>query len=212
MPKSVKQTTRPVQEEPTAGPSRGELLGLRVRRLRRANGWTLAELAGRAQLATSTLSKVENNQLSLTYNNLTKLAAGLDVDIANLFTDDTVAETDGRVAVSQRGAGRRQATPNFSHEYLFADLLHKAMVPIFTAVESRSIEAFGEMDQHDGEEIIYVLEGAVDIYIGNAPPRRLRAGDSCYFDARTPHAAITVSATVACILSVTTASLSSPSH
>jgi transcriptional regulator with XRE-family HTH domain len=183
----------------------GELLGSRVRRLRQSKGWTLAELGRRAGLAASTLSKVENNQLSLTYNNLTKLASGLGIDIAALFTDETIGEGFGRVAFSPRGEGRRQDTPNFGHEFLFAELAHKQIVPLCARVKRRAIEEFGDFDQHEGDELIYVLEGAIDIYLGEAPPRRMRAGDSCYFDARVPHAAISVGPGDALILSVATA-------
>jgi transcriptional regulator with XRE-family HTH domain len=189
---------------------KNELLGLRVRRLRRQNGWTLAELARRANLATSTLSKVENNQLSLTYNNLTKLAFGLGVDIANLFTDEVVAKMSEKIEVKRRGEGLHQRSPNFDHEFLFEALSHKAMVPIVTEVRTSSLEAFGDWDQHDGEEFFFVLEGTIEIYVGSSAPERLRAGDSCYFDARFPHAAINVGRNSAFILSVTTAPSPSP--
>jgi transcriptional regulator with XRE-family HTH domain len=184
-------------------PRSNDLLGRRVRRLRREAGWTLAELAERTRLATSTLSKVENNLLSLTYNNLTKLAQGLGIDIAQLFTDDVVSPSSASVAVVNRGGGLYQTTPNFGHEYLFESLFHKRMVPIVTEVRSQTLEEFGEWDRHEGEEFIYVLEGAVEVFVGKSEPQRLRAGDSCYFDASVPHAALTVGRRPAFILSVT---------
>ena len=48
-------------------------LGERVRELRRSLGWTLEEAANRAGLARSTLSKIENGQMSPTYDALKKL-------------------------------------------------------------------------------------------------------------------------------------------
>ncbi len=75
-----------------------------------------------------------------------------------------------------------------------------------TEVRSRTIEEFGEWDRHEGEEIIYVLEGTIEIYVGKSEPQRLRAGDACYIDASFPHAAITVSRAPAYILSVTSRS------
>jgi len=184
-------------------PRSNEMLGRRVRRLRREAGWTLAELAERTRLATSTLSKVENNLLSLTYNNLTKLAQGLGIDIAQLFTDEIVSPNATNVAVVQRGGGLFQTTPNFGHEYLFEGLFHKRMVPIVTEVRSQTLDEFGEWDRHEGEEFIYVLEGTIEVFVGRSEPQRLRAGDSCYFDASFPHAALSVGRSPACILSVT---------
>ena len=51
-------------------------LGERVRELRRSRGWTLEEAATRAGLARSTLSKIENGQMSPTYEALKKLPVG----------------------------------------------------------------------------------------------------------------------------------------
>jgi transcriptional regulator with XRE-family HTH domain len=51
-------------------------LGERVRALRKAKGWTLEQAAGQAGLARSTLSKIENGQMSPTYDALKKLDAG----------------------------------------------------------------------------------------------------------------------------------------
>ena len=63
-------------------------LSERLRQLRKQNGWTLNQVSEMTALATSTLSKVENNQTSLTYDNLLKLAEGLGVDMAELFTTE----------------------------------------------------------------------------------------------------------------------------
>lgn len=184
--------------------SRGsELLGRRVRRLRREAGWTLAELASRTGVATSTLSKVENNLLSLTYNNLSKLAKGLGVDIAQLFTDEVASPHTNSMAVVRRGEGLHQRTPNFGHEFLFESIADKRMVPLVTEVRSRTLEDFGEWDRHEGEEFIFVLEGTIEIFVGQAEPQRLRAGDSCYFDASLPHAVTSIGRAAAIILSVT---------
>ena len=48
-------------------------LGMRVRELRKARGWTLEQAATQAGLARSTLSKIENGQMSPTYDALKKL-------------------------------------------------------------------------------------------------------------------------------------------
>ena len=181
------------------------MLGRRLKRMRRERGWTLAEVSARTGLAVSTLSKVENNRISLTYNNLAKLASGLELDLAHFFTGEAVQDTFGRRVVCRRGEGQLHETANFAHEYLVAQLLHRRMVPIFSRVKSRSFEAFGELDRHLGEEFVYVMEGAIELYIEPDPPLRLRAGDSCYFDARAGHASISVGSGDAVILSVVTA-------
>jgi transcriptional regulator with XRE-family HTH domain len=185
----------------------GAALGKRLKRMRRERGWTLADVSARTGLAVSTLSKVENNRMSLTYNNLARLASGLEIDLANFFTTAAVQDTFGRRVVCHRGEGQLHETANFAHEYLVAELLHRRMVPICSRVKTRDFEDFGELDRHLGEEFVYVLEGAIELYVEPEAPLRLRAGDSCYFDARAGHAAISVGPSDALILSVVSAPL-----
>ena len=61
-------------------------LGQRVRELRKARHWTLEQAAQQAGLARSTLSKIENGQMSPTYEALKKLAEGLAISVPQLFT------------------------------------------------------------------------------------------------------------------------------
>lgn len=195
----------PVETERIVG--NGAALGKRLKRMRRERGWTLADVSARTGLAVSTLSKVENNRISLTYNNLAKLASGLEIDLANFFTGAAVQDTFGRRVVCRRGEGQLHETANFGHEYLVAELLHRRMVPICSHVKARSFEEFGALDRHLGEEFVYVIEGAIALYIEPDEPVRLRAGDCCYFDARAGHAAISIGLGDALILSVVSAPL-----
>ncbi len=59
-------------------------LGEKVREIRLRNKWTLDEAAKRSSLAKSTLSKIENEQVSPTFEVVQKLAAGLGIDVPQL--------------------------------------------------------------------------------------------------------------------------------
>jgi DNA-binding XRE family transcriptional regulator len=86
-------------------------LGVRVRELRKSRGWTLEQAATQAGLARSTLSKIENGQMSPTYEALKKLAVGLEISVPQLFTPPR----DTRVAVSRNStAGCAMTVRNFS--------------------------------------------------------------------------------------------------
>ena len=76
-------------------------LGLRVRDLRKAKGWTLEQAAAQAGLARSTLSKIENGQMSPTYEALKKLAQGMDMSVPQLFTPPSRAQVSGRISVTK---------------------------------------------------------------------------------------------------------------
>ena len=55
-------------------------------------------------------------------------------------------------------------------------------------VRARSLEEFGELVRHPGEEFAYVLEGAVYLHTSLYTPVRLNVGDSIYFDSGMAHA------------------------
>ena len=167
-------------------------LGDRLRQLRKQNGWTLNQVSAMTALATSTLSKVENNQTSLTYDNLLKLAEGIGVDIAELFSTEEIRPISGRRTITRHGQARLQTTPNYDYHYHSTDLLRKRMVPIFVRVKARSIEAFGDLLRHSGEELIYVLEGVIEVHTELYEPVVLEAGESIYLDSSMGHAYVSV--------------------
>ena len=82
-------------------------LGARVRELRKERDWTLEPAANRAGLARSTLSKIENGQMSPTYEALKKLATGLGISIPQLFTAPDRDQVTGRLTVTKGATGRR---------------------------------------------------------------------------------------------------------
>ncbi|MEH0109764.1 XRE family transcriptional regulator [Tersicoccus sp. MR15.9] len=69
------------------------LVRKRIRALRVAQGWSLEELAGRANLSQSTLSRIENGQRRLALDSLVTLARALDTTLDQLVenaSDDVV--------------------------------------------------------------------------------------------------------------------------
>jgi transcriptional regulator with XRE-family HTH domain len=166
--------------------------GLALRKLRAQKGLTLAELSRRSGLPLSTLSKVENDKMSLTYDKLVRISEGLDVDLETLFAGDSEQPAplaaSGRRSIARIGDGASIDTPEYGYVYPAADLLHRKFVPIIIEAKARSIEEFGELSRHHGEEYVYVLEGAVDMYSDLYAPTRLQAGESIYFDSGMAHA------------------------
>ena len=74
--------------------TRHATLGSLLRSLRDRNGWTLKEMSERTDIPVSTLSKVEHDRLTLTYDKLVQLSQRLNIRISELFADpDEVAET-----------------------------------------------------------------------------------------------------------------------
>ncbi len=189
----------------TGGESQPEPLdlGVRVRELRKARDWTLEQAANKAGLARSTLSKIENGQMSPTYEALKKLATGLQISIPQLFTPPQREQVNGRLAVTGAEDGQSLATATYEHTLLADTLTKKQMLPYRARVRARSMEEFDGWVRHDGEEFLYVLTGVVKLYTEFYEPVEMRRGDSAYYDAVMGHNVISLSAEDATILWVT---------
>ncbi len=178
-------------------------LGERVRSLRRARGWTLEQAAGQAGLARSTLSKIENGQMSPTYEALKKLAGGLAISVPQLFTAPSRGQVSGRMAVTKVGEGQGHATTTYEHELLAGSLSKKQMLPYRARIRARDIAEFDGWVRHDGEEFLFVLTGVVRLFTEFYAPVDLRRGDSAYYDASMGHNVVSLSEEDATILWVT---------
>ncbi len=178
-------------------------LGWRVRDLRKARNWTLEQAAQQAGLARSTLSKIENGQMSPTYDALKKLAVGLDISVPQLFTPPVKDQINGRMVITKNGQGTAHATATYEHELLADGLTKKQMLPYRARVRARSIDEFNGWVRHDGEEFLYVLTGVIRLYTEFYEPIEMRRGDTAYYDASMGHNVVSLSNEDATILWVT---------
>ena len=187
-----------------AGPRLEPLrLGERIRAIRRDNRWTLEEVSRKTGLARSTLSKIENGQMSPTFGAVRKLVAGLGVDIPQLFQPTAPPSSPGRRAVTRADKGRAHPTTTYEHELLCTALTNKKMIPFKSRIRARSFEDFPGWVRHEGEEFLLVLEGSVALFTEYYEPLRLDVGDSVYYDSGMGHACVSESEGDALILWVT---------
>ena len=164
-------------------------LGAALKALRLQKGWTLAEVSRRTGFSVPTLSKVENDKLSLTYDKLIRVSEGMEVDISQLFTPvQAPASITGRRSINKAGDGDLVATRNYDYLYLSGDVTRKKFIPMVTEIRTHSIEEFGELIRHGGEEFIYVLEGKLEVHTELYAPIVLSAGESAYIDSTMGHA------------------------
>lgn len=167
-------------------------LGSALRSIRREREWSLAEMAARTGLSTSSLSKIENGQRSLTYDKLVELADSLSVDISRLFSAGPVpsglAHFAGRRSVQREGDGFEIQAGVYTYSYLAYDLMRKRFTPVLMDIHARSIDEFDELVRHEGDEFAYVLEGEVEVHTEIYAPLRLKVGESVFFDSKVGHA------------------------
>ncbi len=175
-------------------------LGKRIRDLRRSRNWTLDEASRRTGLAKSTLSKIENHQMSPTFEAVQKLAAGLGIDVPQLFAPSAEGRSSGRRTLTRKDEGQPHPTVTYEHELLSTELSRKKMIPFKSRVRARSFSDFPDWVRHDGEEFLLVLEGTVELHTEFYEPVALACGDSVYYDSGMGHAVISISEEDALIL------------
>jgi transcriptional regulator with XRE-family HTH domain len=168
-------------------------IGGLLRSLRARKGWTLKQMSEHSGIPLSTLSKVEHDRLTLTYDKLLQLAQRLQLRMSELFAEEI--GTPEPAVTARRSIGRledaiRVNTPNYDYYYLCPELRRKRMIPVITRVRAKSIEEFGELVHHSGEEYIHVLEGRMEVHTEFYDPIVLETGESVYIDSNMGHAYI----------------------
>lgn len=186
-PKAAEKSAVQPADRPTDKPTLGRVL----RALRTRNDWTLKEMSDRTGIPLSTLAKVEHDRLTLTYDKLLQLSERLKIRMSDLFAESS--EPSAQAVTARRSIGKmdraiRVNTPNYDYFYLCAELRRKRMIPILTRIRAKSVEEFGELVHHSGEEYIYVLEGQVEIHTEFYDPVVLSVGESIYIDSNMGHA------------------------
>jgi transcriptional regulator with XRE-family HTH domain len=168
-------------------------LGKLLRGLGARNGWTLTEMSNRSGIPVSTLSKVEHDRLTLTYDKLQQISQRLGLRMSELFAEP--GETADPPVTARRSIGRvdraiQVTTPNYDYHYLCPELRRKRMIPVLTSIRAKTVEEFGELVRHPGEEYIYVLDGRIEVHTEFYDPVVLESGESIYIDSQMGHAYI----------------------
>lgn len=155
-------------------------VGARVRARRLGQGLSVRALAARGGLAASFVSTLERGAANPSASSLSRLAAALGTTMADLL-GRAAADPSGLVPA---GTGRRLG---------LGPLVEVEQVTVGEALmdaEVWTLAPGAESDGayvHQGEELMHVLEGRIEIGLDAGPPRAALAGDSLYFASDRPH-------------------------
>ena len=165
-------------------------LGSLIRALRERHNWTLKEMSDRTGIPRSTLAKVEHDRLTLGYDKLLQISQRLKIRLSELISagDDPEPRMLTRRSVGTIDNALRVETPSYEYFFMCADLSKKKMIPIYGRVRARTLEEFGELLRHAGEEFIFVLTGRVQVVTEFYAPVILEPGQCLYIDSSMGHA------------------------
>jgi transcriptional regulator with XRE-family HTH domain len=182
----------------SANPTQARI-GRAIRHRRQELGLSLTATAAQLGVAISTLSKLENGLLPITFQRLDAISRLLKVDMAALLAEapqDTrsasLAEKREKFGVRKSVTRAQNAVPVEGGVYTLhfhgTDLLEKHVQPLVAEIHITDIKEYGPYTRHPGEEFNYVLSGEVEFHTDVYAPVRLKVGDSVYFDAEMGHA------------------------
>lgn len=157
----------------------------KIRQIRLKNNLTLEKVAERTGFTKSYLSMIESGKKSPPIASLSKIAKALHVDIAAFFEEKKPEDRIIVVRKRERKTVVRNGTIfGYRYESIAPAKRQKKMEPFVITLPSHSRE--GNRFDHEGEELLYVLEGETNFFYGDKK-YLLKKGDCIYFDSSIPH-------------------------
>lgn len=184
------------------GQDRSRQIGQRLKEIRRTLDLTLAVVSQRTGVSISSLSKIENDQISPSFDIMKRICDGLDVSIEDFVRPGKKNVVSGRKALTREGQGDYFTSGQYDYRAHANEISNKSMVPLELQVRARKVSEFDHWSQHRGEEFVYVLSGTLEIHTEHYAPFRLEKGESAYFDSSMRHVYLSVSKADARVLSV----------
>jgi DNA-binding transcriptional MerR regulator/mannose-6-phosphate isomerase-like protein (cupin superfamily) len=153
-------------------------IGARLRKLRLKKGASLATVAEAAGISVGFLSALERSQMTASVGTLRKLARYYKTNILDFH--DTAEANKSLVRPDERKV--LEAGSGVVMELLAWG--NTVMEPHLFRVAPNA--GSGESYTHVGEEFLYILKGALQIFLHDKE-YRLKTGDSFYFESAVPH-------------------------
>lgn len=167
-------------------------VGPRLRAARQARGWTLDELAARAGMSVSTLSRLESGKRQASLELLLPVTRQLGIRIDDLLPSETGDPRVRRETVRRDGMVIAPLT------------LERAPVQAFKITYAPAAGAPSPR-VHDGFEWLYVLSGRLRLMLDDTE-HVLESGEAAEFDTRVPHSMSAMPDAPAEVLSIFSAS------
>ena len=163
-------------------------VGERIKKLRELKGLSLVDVSQRTGISEEMLESIEADATAPPLGTLTKLARALEMKMGYLLTAGepkpfVITRRDERKPVS-RHAAEQQRKYGYSYLSLSPGMRDRSMEPFLVTLSPTAEEMPGSA--HEGEEFIYVLEGEMEVIIGEHR-EILYPGDAIYYHSSIPH-------------------------
>jgi transcriptional regulator with XRE-family HTH domain len=153
-------------------------LGDRIRELRTNRNQTLKQVSAETGLSVSFLSLVERDRVSISVDNLERLARYFSVRLVHLFqgVEDSAVQITRGLPLQEKLKKRITTEPGFA---LLARRTGARMEPLLVQIDPGNGD--GEFRVHEGDVLLYVLEGKIRLISEKGDVDELQPGDSAYY-------------------------------
>jgi len=160
----------------------------KIKSLRKKRKITIQALSGKTGLTQGYLSKIENNPTPPPIPTLVKIAYGLNVHISYFFEEEEDPSSGPSII---RQHERKELIGDYTnlgyrYEGVIRDKGNGSIKPLIITLPNKTDQEQIPYNYHDGDEMIYILEGQLDFFYGDQA-YRVSQGDTVYFDAAIPH-------------------------
>ncbi len=163
-------------------------VGERVRSVRETRGLSLQDISLRTDIDVSVLGQIEDGTVAPPLGTIIRLAKALDMKMGYFISGEedrpyTIVHRNDRKMVS-RYDSKKVKSYGYEYESLAPHKKDRHMEPFLVTLEPADTEE--ERSAHDGQEFIYVLEGIMEVRLGEEI-HVLEPGDAIYYDSTVPH-------------------------
>ena len=163
-------------------------VGMRVKRVRESRGLSREDICRRTDIDMALLEQVEKGTLAPPLGTIIKLAKALDMKMGYFISGEgaqpyTIVRVGDRKVVSRYDSEKAKQY-GYEYESLAPRKKNRHMEPFLVTL--KPAETGEERSSHDGQEFIYVLEGTMEVRLGDEV-HLLYPMDSIYYDSTVPH-------------------------
>ena len=160
-------------------------IGRRIKASRINKRFTLEQLANQTGFTRGYLSRIEKSEKSPPLSTLGIIARALGITISFLVGEEEHQVSFGIVKKGERPLIARRGTAfEYSYEAVAHTFPNKKMEPFILTLPLKPKKK--TLSQHEGEELLFVLEGTMKFLHGNRE-YIVEEGDCIYFDSSFPH-------------------------
>ena len=163
-------------------------VGVKVAQMRESRSMTREQLAERSSLPLPLIEQIESSGLIPSLSPLLKIARVLGVRLGTFLDGEeqagpVISRKDHLAKAPRFAGGTRADRTGMDFHALAPGKMGRHMEPFIVDAEPGMDE---QLSSHEGEELLYILEGRVELLYGKES-HVLEAGDSIYYDSVVPH-------------------------